>query len=305
MTREQLMKNLQVPAGPIDVVLDTDTYNEIDDQFALAYMLRSEEKLHIKGLYAAPFYNNNSTSPEDGMVRSYDEIHKLLALAGRTDLNDIVYEGSRTYLPDENTPVESPAARALVELARQYSVEKPLYVVAIGAITNVASALLMDPSIKENIVIVWLGGHAQYWPNTAEFNMMQDVAAARIVFGCGAPLVQLPCGGIVEQFAASGPELEYWLRGKNALCDYLVDHTAEAANEYAAGRVWSRVIWDVTAVGWLLNDNDRFMWSQIIPAPIPQYDHHYGYDFTRQPMVYVWRIHRDALMHDLFEKLSK
>ncbi len=305
MTREQLMKNLQVPTGPIDVVLDTDTYNEIDDQFALSYMLRSQEKLHIKGIYAAPFYNSNSTSPEDGMVRSYNEILNLLRLADRTDLNDLVYEGSRTYLPDENTPVDSPAARALVQLARQYTTEKPLYVVAIGAITNVASALLMDPAIKENIVIVWLGGHAQYWPNTAEFNMMQDVAAARIVFGCGAPLVQLPCGGIVEQFAASGPELEHWLRGKNALCDYLVDHTTQAANEYAAGRVWSRVIWDVTAVGWLLNDGDRFMWSQIIPAPIPQYDHHYGYDFTRHPMVYVWRIHRDALMHDLFEKLSK
>lgn len=305
MTHEQLLKNLQVPAGPIDVVLDTDTYNEIDDQFALSYLLRSGEKLTVKALCAAPFFNDNSTSPEDGMERSYREIFNLLHLAEREDLNPIVFEGSRTYLPDERTPVDSPAARELVRLAKDYSPEKPLYVVAIGAITNVASALLMDPTIKDNIVIVWLGGHALEWPETGEFNMMQDVAAARVVFGCGAPVVQLPCMGVVDHFYATGPELRYWLGGKNALCDYLVAHTEEAANAYAAGKVWSRVIWDVTAVGWLLNDGNRLMEGRIIPAPLPQYDNHYSIDFTRHPSCYVWCIHRDALMQDLVEKLTR
>lgn len=305
MTHEQFLKNLQVPDGPIDVVLDTDTYNEIDDQFALSYLLRSGEKLTVKALCAAPFFNDNSTSPEDGMERSYREIFNLLHLAEREDLNPIVFEGSRTYLPDERTPVDSPAARELVRLAKDYSPEKPLYVVAIGAITNVASALLMDPAIKDNIVIVWLGGHALEWPETGEFNMMQDVAAARVVFGCGAPVVQLPCMGVVDHFYATGPELRYWLGGKNVLCDYLVAHTEEAANAYAAGKVWSRVIWDVTAVGWLLNDGNRLMEGRIIPAPLPQYDNHYSIDFTRHPSCYVWCIHRDALMQDLVEKLTR
>ena len=305
MTNEQLLKNLQVPTGPIDVVLDTDTYNEIDDQFALSYLLRSGEKLTVKALCAAPFFNDNSTSPEDGMERSYREIFNLLHLAEREDLNPIVFEGSRTYLPDEHTPVDSPAARELVRLARGYSPENPLFVVAIGAITNVASALLMDPAITDNVVIVWLGGHALEWPETGEFNMMQDVAAARVVFGSGAPVVQLPCMGVVDHFYATGPELRYWLGGKNALCDYLVAHTEEAANAYAAGKVWSRVIWDVTAVGWLLNDGNRLMEGRIIPAPLPQYDNHYSIDFTRHPSCYVWCIHRDALMQDLIEKLTR
>ena len=305
MTYEQLLKNLQVPSGPIDVVLDTDTYNEIDDQFALSYLLRSGEKLTVKALCAAPFFNDNSTSPEDGMERSYREIFNLLHLAEREDLNPIVFEGSRTYLPDERTPVDSPAARELVRLAKDYSPEKPLYVVAIGAITNVASALLMDPAIQDNIVIVWLGGHALEWPETGEFNMMQDVAAARVVFGCGAPVVQLPCMGVVDHFYATGPELRHWLGDKNALCDYLVAHTEEAANAYAAGKVWSRVIWDVTAVGWLLNDGNRLMEGRIIPAPLPQYDNHYSIDFRRHPSCYVWCIHRDALMQNLVEKLTR
>lgn len=305
MTHEQLLKNLEVPAGPIDVVLDTDTYNEIDDQYALSYMLAWQEKLKVRAILAAPFYNDNSSSPEDGMEKSYDEILNLLHLAGRDEMKPLVYRGSRTYLSDEKTPVDSPAAQRLVELAMEYSSEKPLYVVAIGAITNVASALLMRPEIKDRIVVVWLGGNAHEWPSAIEFNMMQDEAGARVLFGCGAPLVQLPCMGVVDHFTTSGPELEYWLRGKNALCDYLVQHTVEEANSYAAGRVWSRVIWDVTAVAWLVNDGKRFMNYKVIPAPIPQMDHHYSFDFTRHPMSYVFSINRDALMQDLFDKLGQ
>ena len=45
MTHEQRLKNLEVPDKTIDVVLDTDAYNEIDDQFAISYLLKSKEKL--------------------------------------------------------------------------------------------------------------------------------------------------------------------------------------------------------------------------------------------------------------------
>lgn len=305
MTLEQRIKNLQPPKGHIDVVLDTDTYNEIDDQFALSYLIRSTEKCTVKGLYAAPFFNENSTGPNDGMERSYNEILKLLKLAGREDLNSVVRKGSETYLPDENTPVDSPAARELVALSKNYSPEHPLYVAAIGAVTNVASALLMDESVKENIVLVWLGGNSIHFPDTREFNMYQDVAAARVVFGCGVPLIQLPCQGVVSAFYTTAPELNYWLKGKNALCDYLVEHTCEAANAYAAGKVWSRVIWDVTTIGWLLNENDRFMEWELIPAPIPEYDDHFAFDCRRPLISAVYRIKRDELFRDLFEKLTK
>ncbi len=41
-----------------------------------------------------------------------------------------------------------------------------LYVATIGAITNVASAILMEPEIITRIVVVWLGGHALHWSDT-------------------------------------------------------------------------------------------------------------------------------------------
>lgn len=302
LTMEQRLKNLEIPTGPVDMVLDTDAYNEIDDQFAISYALHATEKLNVLALYAAPFFNNRSSSPADGMERSYQEILKLLRLS---KLECPVYRGSDRYLSDEQTPVASDAAKHLTELAMRYSPEKPLYVVAIGAITNVASALLMKPEIADNIVVVWLGGNALEWHDNIEFNIRQDVASARVVFASGAPLVMLPCLGVVSAFTSTEPELTYWLKGKNDLCDYLVQHTVEAANEYAKGRVWSRVIWDVTTVGWLLNDGRRFMLDKLIPTPIPEYDHHYAQDPRRPLCRYVYHINRDALMGDLFAHISR
>ena len=224
---------------------------------------------------------------------------------GREADKENVYRGSRTYLPDERTPVESPAADHLAALAMEYTMERPLYVVAIGAITNVASALLQKPEIAERIVLVWLGGHDIHWGDTREFNMVQDIAAARIVFGCGCPLVQLPCMGVVSAFYTTEPELRHWLGGKNALCDYLVRHTVEEAETYAKDRVWSRVIWDVCAAAWLLNENNRFMDAVVDHAPLPTYDGTYSFDSHRHLYLRVTAIHRDALFGELFRILAE
>jgi len=185
----------------------------------------------------------------------------------------------------------------------RYSSDRPLYVVAIGAITNIASAILINPEITDRIVVVWLGGNAREWPDTKEFNMYQDVAAARVVFGSGSAVVQLPCMGVVSAFATSGPELDHWLRGKNELCDYLVDYTAKSAIKDGGLPNWTRVIWDVAAVGWLL-DGD-FMLDRLDRIPIPQYDHHYSFDATRHFYRYVYHINRDKLFEDMFKKLAE
>ncbi|MBR5538480.1 MAG: nucleoside hydrolase [Clostridia bacterium] len=303
MTNEQRIKNLTVPSKKVDVVLDTDAYNEIDDQFAIAYLIKNKEKLNTVKIYAAPFFlkphNKKSESPKDGMEKSYNEILKVLSLMGE---NVPVLRGSDAFLSDEKTPVISDAAKDLASLAMKYSPENPLYVVAIGAITNVASAILVNPDICENIVVVWLGGHALHYHDTAEFNMVQDVAAARVVMSSGAPLVILPCAGVVSGFTISKPELEYWFVGKNPLATYLAENAIEEADGYALGKPWTRVIWDVTAVAWLLNDNNCFMRSRKIETPIPSYKCIYN-EKNENVCEYVYSIKRDRLMRDLIDKI--
>lgn len=305
MTQEQYFKNLTMPKGKIDVVLDTDAYNEIDDQFAISYLLCHTEKFRVKGICAAPFFNDRAVSAEDGMIKSYEEILKLLKLAGMESYTGKVLKGSATYLPDENTPVESEAADFMANLANEYTARTPLYIVAIGAITNVASAILKNPKVKENCVVVWLGGHGVEQPFAAsEFNMKQDIAAARIVFGCGIPLVILPCNGVVDRFATSKYELLHWMKGKNALCDYLCDNTIRYMETSPVERPWSKPIWDVTAVAWLLNEDGKFMKDRLIPSPIPEYDGHYAQDKNRHFVRYVYEIKRTELFEDLFRTLE-
>jgi len=299
----KLIKRLERPKTPVDVVLDTDTFNEIDDQYALAYLIKKNKQLNLKAIHAAPFLNQRSTSPGDGMEKSYKEIFKILSLMKRDDLSPIIFKGSDRFLTSEAEPVVSDAANNLVRLASGYSSQKQLYVIAIGAITNVASALLLKPEIKDNIVVIWLGGHSHDWHDNTEFNLSQDVAAARVIFGCEVPLVQLPCMGVVSAFMTSGPELEFWLRGKNKLCDYLVDVTTEQALEDGGLPAWTRVIWDVTAVAWLLSGD--FMHDRFEPSPIPEYDNQYALNKTRHPIRYVYHINRDALFSDLFSTLAE
>lgn len=300
LTQEQLLRRLEPPTGLVDAVLDTDTFNEIDDQFALSYLIRSPERVNLQAVYAAPFWNEKSEGPADGMEKSYEEILRILALLGEEGRS--VYKGSAAYLPDERTPVDSPAARDLVRRAMARPADgAPLYVVAIGAITNVASALLLEPAIADRIVLVWLGGNAHHWPDTKEFNLSQDIAAARVVFGCGVPLVQLPCMGVVIAFTVTGPELTHWLSGKNALCEYLLDVTTKEAVRGSSLPTWSRVIWDVTAAAWLTGD---FVRTALVHSPIPEYDNHFAFDARRHFIRCAYHIERDALAWDLFRKLA-
>lgn len=300
----EILKALERPTGRIDVLLDTDTYNEIDDQFALAYMMKAPEKLNIVAITAAPFLNKKSTSAGHGMELSYQEIEKLLRFMHREDRLERVCKGSDKFLPDENTPVDSPAARRIAELAMQYTIEKPLYVVAIGAITNVASAILMQPQIADKMVVVWLGGHALHYKDNREFNLYQDIAAARVVFGSGVPLVMLPCQGVVSTFTLSEGELNQWLAGRDELCDYLAKNTIREAETYAKGKPWTRVIWDVTAVAWLLDEKGDMLLDRVMPRPVPEYDNLWGQD-PRMPVCrYVYYIKRDALLRDLISRLT-
>ena len=221
---------------------------------------------------------------------------------GRADLEEKVFRGSENYLSDESTPAESPAARELVRLSGIGAADDLLYIIAIGAITNVASALLIDPSMADRSVVVWLGGHAAHWPDTNEFNMGQDVAAARVIFDSGVPVIQLPCMGVVSELRTTGPELEHWLRGKNKICDYLADNTIDEVAGYAGGTAWSRVIWDVSAIAWFLDE--KFMRGSIKPSPICEYDKTYSYDPARHPYFVVDALDRDAIFTDLFKTLA-
>lgn len=299
MTAEQYQKNLKMPTHPVDVVLDTDAYNEIDDQFAICYLLACGEKLHTQAFYAAPFSNKKESSVKRGMEESYREIGDLLKMMGK---DYPVFKGAEHYLENETTPVVCDAAKDLAERALRYSPENPLYVIAIGAITNVASAILLEPKVAENTVVIWLGGHAHHFDGTREFNMYQDVAASRVVMGSGVPFVQLPCNGVVSAFTLSEPELERHFDGKTKLMDYLSAATKVYVEERFPGMPWAKPIWDVTAVAWLMNEENCFMLGRTEKCRLSDYKNKYEAPLDKD-IEYVYHIFRNKLMDDMIRRI--
>ena len=197
------LKMMEYPKDRIDLVIDTDAATEIDDQFAIAYALLSRERFHIRGIYAAPFAMNEKTKdPNVGMQMSYDEIVNIMHLCGENP-DGLVFHGAGAY----GAPQPSDASMHLVQLAKNYSPEKPLYVAAIGAITNIATAILQYPDIINRIVLVWLAGN-DFDDSPNVYNIYQDVKSAQVVFDSGVPFIHVPCNYVTSHLLTGIPELE-------------------------------------------------------------------------------------------------
>lgn len=292
------LERLTLPEGQLRTVIDTDTFNEVDDQFAVAHALLSPKRLSVEALYAAPFFNQRSVSPKDGMEKSFQELHRLMNRLGKPSEN-FIYAGSSDYLKDAVNPQESEVAKDLVK--RAMSSQEPLYVMAIGAITNVASAILLEPQIIERIVVVWLGGHALHWPHTREFNLMQDIHASQLILNCGVPLVLIPCWGVASHLILSIHELKALAKG--LLGDYLIQTIASARHEHAQHQAWSRIIWDISTSAYLIDSN--WVPSDLRPSPILNKELTWSFDNSRHLIRYATMTWRDAIFSDLFSKLAQ
>jgi inosine-uridine nucleoside N-ribohydrolase len=279
------------------MVLDTDTYNEIDDQFALVHALLSPERIDVEAIYAAPFHNDRSSGPADGMEKSYEEIVRLLRVIGRTH-EGFVHRGATSWLPGSDQPVTSPAVADLIARAMADR-EGPLYVVAIGAPTNVASALLAEPRISARIVVVWLGGNASYWPTASEFNLKQDMHASRVLFDSGVPLVHVPCLPVTDHLCTTEAEIDRFVRGRGVLGDLLADEYAAYSDDHFGQ---SKAIWDLGPVAWLLNP--AWVESVLAPSPILTSEKTWSQDPRRHLIREARYIHRDPIFADLFRKLD-
>jgi Inosine-uridine preferring nucleoside hydrolase len=284
--------------GLVRAVLDTDTYNEIDDQFALVQAFLSPDRIALEAIYAAPFHNKRSSGPGDGMDMSYDEILRLLDRMGRSPAG-FVFKGVRDFVGPAKQARKAEAVDDLIARARASSPDDPLCVIAIAAISNVASALLAAPDIADKVIVVWLGGHALEWPDTREFNLRQDVGGAQALLDSGAPLVLIPCMGVTSHLHSTVPEIERWVEPHGEIGKFLAQRFKEYSDDHLG---WSKEIWDMAPVGWLINPD----WAPTVLAPTPILTDQatWSVDRRRPPMRYATIVKRDPLLRDFFSKLE-
>ena len=298
-----MQHHVLVPPAPpnrVPMVLDTDTANEIDDQFAVVHALLSQDRLQLEAIYATLFLRQGD-SPARGLDESEAEIHRLLERLG-VDGGGRVRRGADRFLSDDVPSINNAASDDLIRRAMEPR-EGPLWVVAIGALTNIASALNAAPEIAGRIVIVWLGGQPQHRDDAREFNLYQDPIAARSVFASGAPLVHIPCYGAASHLLTSAAELDAYVRPQGTIGEYLSDIFRDHSEQYP-GR--SKEIWDLSATGYVVNHS----WAPTRSLERPALSEDLKWvaspdDAPLAPFAEAHYVQRDPIFHDLFTKLAE
>lgn len=279
----------------INVILDTDTYNECDDQFALAYLLKSQERFNIEAIAVAPYHHDNNISIIEGNEKSYNEIIKICKYLN-FDTTNKVYKGSEDYLQN-NYNETTKAVEKIIEIALK---NEKTYILSIGAITNIAIAILKEPKIIDRIEIIWLGGNSLLQNKNDEFNFRQDIKAVKTIFESNAKLTIIPCKNVASNLITSIYELEHFLKGKNELCDYLCQRFY---NDGVHGIQERRVIWDISVIAYMLNKS--WFMSEEISCPRIREDSSYELTNNNHKITMINYIDVNKVYTDLFNKLTK
>ncbi|MDX2267564.1 MAG: nucleoside hydrolase, partial [Bryobacter sp.] len=229
------------------VWLDADTANEIDDLYAITRVLQAKE-VELVALSSAQW--KSSPAAEGNTLEQSQALNEaLLGVAGRGELPHPRGSMVPLYWWGQDRAAYSGAAYHLMLEARKASPEKKLTVVALGALTNVATALLMDPAIAPRMRLYWLGARVKQgvW-DKSEFNALNDIAALNIVLDA-EPLELLVMPANVAEALTFDYERTMRELGRQGRWGELL---AARWKQHApgAGR-W--VMWDLAAVDWLLH----------------------------------------------------
>lgn len=280
------------------LIINSDAKNEADDQFCIVHALLTP-KFDIKGLIGAQFGTRRTM---ESMQESVDECHKVLELMDLTGKVG-VYPGARQAMKSETDFEYSPGAQLIVEEAMKDD-PKPLYVIFLGPLTDMACAYLHEPAIAGRVKVIWIGG-GKYPEGGSEFNLSNDIKAANVIMQSPIELWQVPIN-VYSKMLVSFAELEEKVRPYGKIGRYLFDQMMEflaslpGNGEWPSGECWC--LGDSPTVGLLLN-SQTFL-SHEGEAPV--IDENMGYHFTgtgRKIRIYD-DINTRFILEDMFCKLK-
>ena len=215
----------------IRVIIDSDTACEADDPFAIAQALMSP-KLIVRAIVAEHF------AAEGSMQKSYDAIHRLVD-SMHMDAN--ILHGEPWPL-DAGAPA-SEGVRFIIEEALREDA-RPLFVLCLGAVTNLVRALREAPEIMDRLTVVTIGGHGYDVSPIPfrEFNFGNDVDAANYLLSCGATIWQVPVpayGSIRTGLAELQAKVAPCGDAGRYLFDQMVAYNESPAASWTPGESWS------------------------------------------------------------------
>ena len=175
----------QNPDARIPVVLSTDVGNEIDDQWAITYLLL-QPRFDVLGVMSAHAPTIAAPAGHTSYRILVDMVENRLGMR----MHPPLIEGGSLPMENAKTPRSSPAVHFLIETSRRFSKDNRLTVLMIGAGTDIASAILTDPRIVERVRIIQMGFNDEQGGN--EFNIANDAPAVQAILDSTVPLVVGP-----------------------------------------------------------------------------------------------------------------
>ena len=277
------------------VIVNTDAKNEADDQFAIVHAILTPS-FELHSIIPAHFGTGKSAT---SMQDSYDETMLLLRLMGLE--NEIRVDAGATHaMPDESTPVDSPGAQLIIEEAMKDD-DRPLHIAFYGPVTDISSALLLEPKIESrNIRVLWIGGGD--WPNGGrEYNLSNDITAANVLMKSNLEVWQIPrttyrtmsvgYAELIEKMYTQGEIGKY-------LIDQLVEHNARTRPEMEY-----RSLGDSPCIGIIMDPEcGKFSWR---PAPTFDPQMHYIHNGKYRPIRVYENVNTRFIHEDLFAKLAQ
>jgi purine nucleosidase len=282
---ERLVPRLPDPGERIRLLIDTDAACEIDDLYAIALAVTSPDRFDIEGFVAAHY--GDAGGPE-GIRRSHELIETVLekaGLAGRFPVMDGAPPFQYSAVAPESEGVDFIIKRALADDSGG-----PLWIVSIGACTDVAAAWLKRPEIAHRIRVLWHG--RTRWPVQAwNFNAYNDLKAVRILFRSRLPLVLFDTGTYLR---STMEESRHKLEPSGPLGRFL--------HEYRYREAWyqqpDKGFYDLGDIAILVDPSLGY--SEVVDAPNVDWDMRYLPTRDNGRIRRVYQIDRDrtfALFH--------
>lgn len=285
-------------------IVHTDAKNEADDQFTIAHILLTQS-LDVRGILGGHFESERNGRVPYGTsaIESTKEIHKILELMGLSGQYP-VFCGASLPLSSPDVPIESDAVQFIIEEAMRDD-PRPLYIGMQGAVTDLASAILLEPRICDRMTCIWVGGN-NYPDGGWEFNLCTDIHAANVLFSSRMPLWQIPMGAY-KQFNVSLAELEAKIYPCGDIGRYLFTQMAELNDRLGSvpwphGETWC--LGDEGAICALLQDKERTDGIVTLPAPRVAPDGTYISCPDNRPIRVYQNMDVRLDLEDLFAKLQ-
>lgn len=211
------------------VLIDNDFSGDPDDLFQIVHHLLSSG-LEIRGVICSHLRPGDPWDTSDDTAASAVAVAKDVFARMGLESTDAILKGASVPMPDMETPQGSEASRAIIAEAMREDTDLPLFYVAGGGLTDLATAYLLEPRIASKLVLVWIGGLEHDGLATppvgampVEYNLLIDVPAARVLFEApDLEIWQIP-RDVYRQCLVSEVELRRRVAATGPLGQYLYD----------------------------------------------------------------------------------